>query len=91
MWLLGWCCSAEQCFGGHSGRETPGLIPNPEAKPASADGTALGRVWESRTPPNSNITGKGHPEHGVALTCIPTPKHPRVGVAVTAYGLVSTG
>ena len=32
--------------------ETPGHIPNPEAKPFSADGTALGRVWESRTPPD---------------------------------------
>ncbi|MDF2899175.1 MAG: hypothetical protein K0Q46_5961, partial [Rhodococcus erythropolis] len=28
-------------------------IPNPEAKPFSADGTALDRVWESRTPPNT--------------------------------------
>src|SRR5687767_8941493 len=27
--------------GGDSGRETPGYIPNPEAKPSSADGTAL--------------------------------------------------
>ena len=36
-----------------SGGETPGPIPNPVAKPASADGTALGRVWESRTPPNT--------------------------------------
>ena len=33
--------------------ETPGHIPNPEAKPFSADGTALARVWESRTPPDS--------------------------------------
>src|SRR3712207_1106934 len=48
-----WICSADGCFGGHSGGETPGLIPNPEAKPSSADGTALGRVWESRTPPDS--------------------------------------
>src|SRR3954452_20191665 len=32
--------------------ETPGPIPNPEAKPVSADGTALGRVWESRTSPD---------------------------------------
>jgi hypothetical protein len=40
------------CFGGHSVRETPGYIPNPEAKPDSADGTACGSVWESRTPPN---------------------------------------
>jgi hypothetical protein len=41
------------CFGGHSVRETPGDIPNPEAKPYCADGTACGSVWESRTPPNS--------------------------------------
>ena len=40
--------------GGYSGRETPGNIPNPEAKPASADGTAPVTVWESRTPPNNN-------------------------------------
>jgi hypothetical protein len=32
---------------------TPGPIPNPEAKPSSADGTALARVWESRSPPTS--------------------------------------
>ncbi len=37
--------------GGNSGGETPGPIPNPEAKPTSADGTALEGVWESRTPP----------------------------------------
>ena len=40
------------CYGGDSGRETPGDIPNPVAKLPSADGTALGRVWESRTPPD---------------------------------------
>ena len=40
------------CFGGHCVGETPGSIPNPEAKLNCADGTALGRVWESRTPPN---------------------------------------
>ena len=38
-----------------SGRETPGPIPNPEAKPARADGTALGRVWESRLPPTQQL------------------------------------
>src|SRR5699024_11580930 len=42
-----------ESYGGHSGRETPGPIPNPEAKPASADGTALVRVWECRSPPNT--------------------------------------
>src|SRR4051794_34567095 len=49
------CRCVDGCFGGHSGGETPGLIPNPEAKPSSADGTALGRVWESRTPPDSTL------------------------------------
>src|SRR5690606_15477793 len=53
MWLF------HRCFGGHSGRETPGPIPNPEAKPASADGTAPARVRESRTPPNNNVIRAG--------------------------------
>jgi hypothetical protein len=35
--------------------ETPGPIPNPEVKPTSADGTAPETVWESRTPPDTNI------------------------------------
>ena len=37
----------------HSGRETPGPIPNPEAKPASADDTTQ-PGWKSRTPPNTH-------------------------------------
>jgi hypothetical protein len=50
LWWLGVCCFV--CFvGGFSGGVTPGPFPNPEAKPACADGTAPGRVWESRTPP----------------------------------------
>ena len=49
----GWGTSS-QCYGGHGERETPGLIPNPEAKPFSADGTARGTGWESRTPPDIN-------------------------------------
>src|SRR5699024_8863218 len=48
LWA-GWVSS---CYGGHSVEETPGSIPNPEAKPHCADGTALGRVWESRSPPD---------------------------------------
>src|SRR4051794_6667500 len=43
-----------QSYGGHGERETPGLIPNPEAKPLSADGTALETGWESRTPPDNH-------------------------------------
>src|ERR1041384_6264004 len=44
--------TSRQSYGGHSEGETPGPIPNPEAKPSSADGTAPARVWESRTPPD---------------------------------------
>ena len=46
--------TVSESYGGHSEGETPGPIPNPEAKPFSADGTALDRVWESRTPPNTH-------------------------------------
>ena len=38
----------------NSYRETPGPIPNPEAKPVHADGTATGRLWESKSPPTPN-------------------------------------
>src|SRR5262245_47495722 len=50
-------------YGGHSERETPGPIPNPEAKPLSADGTAGGTLWESRTPPDTH-SRNGHPSQG---------------------------
>ena len=40
---------------------TPGPIPNPEAKPSSADGTALARVWESRSPPTSKVKHRKAP------------------------------
>ena len=46
-------CGVDQSYGGHSERETPGPIPNPEVKPFSADGTATERLWESRTPPDN--------------------------------------
>ena len=48
-WL--WFC------GGHGPGETPGPIPNPEAKAWRGDGTALGRVWESSTPPHLFLFG----------------------------------
>lgn len=41
----------------------PVSIPNLEVKPDSADGTATGRSWESRTPPDIH-TVKGHPTRG---------------------------
>ncbi len=39
--------------GGHGPGETPGPIPNPEAKAWHGDGTAPERMWESSTPPHS--------------------------------------
>ena len=75
-------------------RETPGLIPNPEAKPHSADGTAHGSVWESRTPPNTPLAqsfwvwvqGDSAPKTVWfwGHTCIPT----RFGVLVFCGWLV---
>src|SRR5688572_16352971 len=55
--------TCSQSYGGHGERETPGNIPNPEAKPLSADGTALETGWESRTPPDN------HYRTGVRATC----------------------
>ena len=41
--------------GGDGGEGPPGPIPNPVAKLPSADGTALARVWESKTPPTHSL------------------------------------
>lgn len=38
-------------LGDFSSGGTPGPIPNPEVKPASADGTWLETAWESRSLP----------------------------------------
>src|SRR5699024_4350633 len=54
VWWLGVCCSVV-FVGGFCGGVTPGPFPNPEAKPTCADGTAPGRVWESKTPPALNL------------------------------------
>src|SRR6478672_10400541 len=57
--------TARRGYGGHSEGETPGPIPNPEAKPFSADGTAPATVWESRTPPDK------HSQKGDLLRKVP--------------------
>lgn len=48
------------------GGETPGPFPNPEAKPARADGTAPGREWESRLPPTQQL----HTQAPATSTCL---------------------
>src|SRR6476620_4702860 len=58
-------------YGGHSEGETPGSIPNPEAKPFSADGTALGTVWESRTPPDKHSQKSPILPARMGLFCMP--------------------
>ena len=56
----------------------PASIPNLEAKPASADGTAPGRVWESRTPPQhtSQMVGPGTIVPGPTTFLYPQDKQP---------------
>src|SRR6478735_1608360 len=67
-------------YGGHSVGETPGPIPNPEAKTHSADGTAPGRVWESRSPPEQLLmveaptTRLGPPTFNTQNTAHRTPR-----------------
>src|SRR5437660_3423964 len=62
--------TGSQRYGGHGERETPGLIPNPEAKPLSADGTAPETGWESRTPPD-NHSQEGPQPPGRGPSCMP--------------------
>ena len=58
----------DMVVGGCGGGGTPGPIPNPEAKPSSADGTALVRVWESRSPPTFNVYERVDPRWGSTLS-----------------------
>src|SRR5215203_2477781 len=66
----GGALTCSQSYGGHGERETPGNIPNPEAKPLSADGTALETGWESRTPPDNHYR-KGPSHQAGALSSSP--------------------
>ena len=50
-----------QSCGGHSTGETPSNIPNLEAKPGRANGTAPQGVRESRKPPQHTRGGAPHP------------------------------
>ena len=54
-----------------AGGETPGPIPNPEAKPPSANGTAPTRERKSRTPPEHTPTNR--PARGRRPNQAPTP------------------
>src|SRR5699024_9402340 len=56
--------------------ETPGSIPNPVAKLDCADGTALGRVWESRSPPDIFVWGVGESLRGPCTGFLASPAPP---------------
>ena len=76
------------------GGETPGPIPNPEAKPARADGTAPGREWESRLPPTQQLHTR-HPPHnrscgGCLSICVCAPLPPAAGGAYPADRIADT-
>ena len=69
-------------LGGHSGEDTPGPIPNPEAKTPSANGTAPNQTRKSRTPPRphkrwlvprTQIRGASH-------LSLPVLSHPEVAL-----------
>ena len=78
--------------GGHGLGETPGPIPNPEAKTQHGNGTALGRVWESSTPPLHNSQGVPHGTRrdGTPSTYPDTP-HPHHGANTTTPTVAGSG
>ena len=73
--VVGGVLNTKSC-GGHSTGETPSTIPNLEAKPGSANGTATDRLWESRTPPQHNHTERDGTPHGVPSLSFHTPTTP---------------
>src|SRR5580704_13030722 len=64
--------TSPQSCGGNSEGETPGPIPNPEVKPFSADGTARGTAWESRTPPDIHEEGRSRQGRAALFVCLGT-------------------
>ena len=74
----------------NSCRETPGPIPNPEAKPALADGTATGRLWESKSPPTpnnkNNSIAQEREEDGTPLSSSLFPRFAEAGVTRRSSG-----
>ena len=70
-----------QSCGGHSTGETPSNIPNLEAKPGRANGTAPQGVWESRKPPQHTRGGgaptRAAPPHTPTPTRTTKPAHTR--------------
>src|SRR4029453_18649798 len=76
-------------FGGYSGGETPGPIPNPEVKPSSADGTVPVTGWESRSPPrHPRRKGPfGGPSSFRGYVCQRSRAHGSVGEATAMAGM----
>ncbi len=78
----------DKICGGHGQGETPGPIPNPEAKALHGDGTAPERVWESSAPPLSHDTvppGRAPTgSRGVPLFS-PTAPHPVIPAFISPH------
>ena len=71
----------DKICGGHGQGETPGPIPNPEAKALHGDGTAPERVWESSAPPLSHDTDPRSSPLGLPGVSRFPPTHARAGRA----------
>ena len=56
--------------GGDSEEVTPVPIPNTEVKLFSADGTARGTAWESRTPPDMFEEGRSRNGRAALFACL---------------------
>ena len=70
----------DKICGGHGQGETPGPIPNPEAKALHGDGTAPERVWESSAPPLSHDTDPRSSPLGLpGVSRFPPRTHARAG------------
>ena len=68
---------------------TPGPIPNPEAKPSSADGTALVRVWESRSSPTFNMSEEPRQGNLAGLNSFPGLFAPPVSVREHQHAVIT--
>lgn len=74
------CVRIISSCGDQSLGETPGPIPNPEAKPWHGDGTMPERTWESSTPPQPHFTEGPGNTRSPGLPRIPgTTQNPRHG------------
>src|SRR5699024_10754117 len=71
-----WGLVVSESYGGRSVVDAPGAIPDRVAELDCADGTALGRVWESRSPPDIFVWGVGESLRGPCTGFLASPAPP---------------